>query len=219
MWRSTGGAVPAVLPADGAADLILRDDALLVAGPSTRAFTGRGSAEGETIGLRFALGAAAGSLRTEPAQLRDRHVAGADAVPGAVHAAGLALLRATRDRPRADYDPVAASQLAFGACAPPWAAAARRAAARGASAAALARGLGYSERQLQRHMLQHFGYGYAVLRRVVRAQHGQHLIRSGATLTAAAHGAGFSDQAHLTREFSALVGTTPAQFAAGQSAP
>ncbi|HEY9025953.1 MAG TPA: helix-turn-helix domain-containing protein, partial [Burkholderiaceae bacterium] len=39
------------------------------------------------------------------------------------------------------------------------------------------------------------------------------LIDRGSTLADAAHGAGFSDQSHLTRAFARSLGFTPATYA------
>lgn len=231
LWRSSASASaaePTVIPADGSADLILRDDELLVAGPSTRWLIGQGSAHGATVGLRFAPGHASAALGVDAAELRDRLVLGADALAPATRRRGERLLRtlghalgegngdsgAERDPSgvelRSALSVADINELGLGASA--WTAEALRIARGGAGAAEAAAHLGYSERQLQRRMQQHFGYGYTALRRVLRAEQARALLRGGLQIEAAASRAGYSDQAHLTREFGRFVGTTPGRF-------
>ncbi|MBK0418009.1 helix-turn-helix domain-containing protein [Leucobacter sp. CSA1] len=66
-------------------------------------------------------------------------------------------------------------------------------------------------------MLQAFGYGYAALRRVLRAERARRLILAGSSPATAAQLAGYADQPHLTREFRRMIGASPAQLAAGGS--
>jgi AraC-like DNA-binding protein len=71
----------------------------------------------------------------------------------------------------------------------------------------LASDLGLSERQLRRRCLASVGYGPKTLQRVLRLRR---FIRTGETeLARAALDAGFSDQAHLTRECRRLTGLPP----------
>jgi AraC-like DNA-binding protein len=73
--------------------------------------------------------------------------------------------------------------------------------------------LGFSERQLQRRFLTAVGYGPKVLQRVLRLR--RFLTAAGfglEGLAGAALGAGYADQAHLTRECRALTGLTPRQL-------
>jgi AraC-like DNA-binding protein len=79
--------------------------------------------------------------------------------------------------------------------------------AAGASASATAERLGWTERSLHRRCLAAFGYGPAVLRRVLRFR------RAAALLYAAV--AGYADQPHLSREVRALAGVAPGQLARG----
>jgi AraC-like DNA-binding protein len=81
----------------------------------------------------------------------------------------------------------------------------------------LAPELGFSERQLRRRFAVAVGYGPKTLQRILRlrrflAAHAADATNSaGATgLAEAAAQAGFSDQAHLTRECRRLTGLTPA---------
>jgi AraC-like DNA-binding protein len=74
----------------------------------------------------------------------------------------------------------------------------------------LAPDLGFSERQLRRRFAVAVGYGPKTLQRVVRLR--RVLVADAAGLADAAAEAGFSDQAHLTRECRRLTGLTPAQL-------
>ncbi|GAA1791463.1 helix-turn-helix transcriptional regulator [Leucobacter iarius] len=227
LWRSersVGVGAPTVIPADGSADIILRDDELVVAGPSTRWLLGRGSIHGATIGLRFAPGLAGRALELDASELRDSLVPAADALAPEVRRRGERLLRALGDSVRTaagerpGTDPRIAlrarSAQPFELGALDWTAEALRMARRGATVTEAAARLGYSERQLQRRMLLHFGYGYTALRRVLRAERARGLLGAGIAVEAAATRTGYSDQAHLTREFGRIVGTTPARFVA-----
>jgi transcriptional regulator GlxA family with amidase domain len=76
----------------------------------------------------------------------------------------------------------------------------------------LATVLGFSERQLQRRFLAAVGYGPKTLQRVLRLRRFLTAVGFDAGLAAAAVGAGYADQAHLTRECRALTGLTPGQL-------
>lgn len=58
-------------------------------------------------------------------------------------------------------------------------------------------------------------HAYLMRRRVERAQQ---LLRRGDPIADAAYGAGFTDQAHLSRRFKQLVGVTPGEFVRGARA-
>lgn len=76
----------------------------------------------------------------------------------------------------------------------------------------MAADLGLSERQLRRTCLDAFGYGPKVLQRILRFQQAKRLIESGVPLADVAYQAGYSDQAHLTREVTSLAATTPTRL-------
>lgn len=194
----------AVLP-DGAMDLIWTGTVLLVAGPDTVAHpTAR---TGPATGLRFRPGVLPALLGVPAHALRDRRVELAELAPdlaaravarledGAPAAAVLgAVLVALPGRP----DPavgVAAARLAAGA-----------------SAAATADALGWTTRTLHRRSLVAFGYGPAVLRRVLRFRRAVDLLHAGASPAQAAARAGYADQPHLSREVRALAGRSPARL-------
>jgi AraC-like DNA-binding protein len=86
---------------------------------------------------------------------------------------------------------------------------------RPASVLELARAIGLSERQLHRRCLAAFGYGPAVLARILRLQRALQLARSHhgpLRLAALAAGAGYFDQQHLAHEVRAIMGTTPTRL-------
>lgn len=71
---------------------------------------------------------------------------------------------------------------------------------------------GLSKRQFMDHFRKEFHiapYQYVMLVRVRRAKD---LLRMGGSISDAALGAGFSDQSHLTRNFKAIYGVTPARY-------
>lgn len=74
------------------------------------------------------------------------------------------------------------------------------------------RDAGLSQRQLRRRFRRSIGYGPATLRRIERFGHVRQLADRGLPLAAAAAGAGYSDQAHLSREVKRLTGLTPTAY-------
>lgn len=76
--------------------------------------------------------------------------------------------------------------------------------------------LGLSERTLRRRCHEAFGYGPKTLDRILRFQRFLHLARlsSSVSLAGLAAEAGYSDQAHLTRETRRLAGLTPSVIVA-----
>ncbi|MEU0488057.1 helix-turn-helix transcriptional regulator [Nocardiopsis sp. NPDC006139] len=202
LWRFTGSGPHRVLP-DAAMDLMWHRGRLVVAGPDTAAQVD-GSAPGETTwGLRLAPGAAHALLGVPARELADRRVDLADLVrlppaPEAGPAETLERVFAALWR-RADPDP-AALRLA---------ASLDRAARTLATAEAVAREHGMSERTLRRTCDRVFGYGPKTLMSIHRLQRALRLARSGTPLGEAAATAGYADQAHFTRESGRLAGLPP----------
>lgn len=206
LWRSRGAA-SALIPADGCADVILRGDDVLVAGPSTRPLTTLPDDGAGALGFRFTPGTARGLLRIDLSDIADQLVL-LDDVLGRHETAGL---RARLQRAR-DAWPTAPSPIA-----PPpaqdWSPQVHRHACRATPAHLVASDLGWSERTFRRQVSAAFGYGYATLVRLERAHRAQALLRAGAPLADAAARAGYADQPHLSREFRRVVGVSPRQFA------
>jgi AraC-like DNA-binding protein len=78
--------------------------------------------------------------------------------------------------------------------------------------APLATELGWSRRHLSGQFRSEFGLSPKQLARVSRFQRSRELVASGAALADVAVESGFSDQAHLTREWRTMSGYTPAQW-------
>lgn len=224
LWVSEADGSAARIPADGCADIILRDDELVVAGPSTRWVEARGSARLPTVGLRFAPGFAGAALAIDPTEARDRVLPASELLAKEVRERGERALRsllvpgalreAAATIPRElgmDLDPTQPARVDLR-----WIPEVRAAARREEPFARLSARLGYSERQLRRRMLHTFGYGYAALRRVLRSERARDLIGRGVTLAEAAELAGYADQSHLAREFARVIGVTPSQLAAAK---
>ena len=77
----------------------------------------------------------------------------------------------------------------------------------------LARQTGYSERHINRVMLEALGLGVKSLSRIVRINCAcRDLLVSRQTLTAVAHNLEYHDQAHFIRDFKSICGVTPGQY-------
>ena len=86
---------------------------------------------------------------------------------------------------------------------------------RAASVRDLSHATGLSERQLHRRCTAAFGYGPAVLARMLRLQRALRLARlhqGPLRLAELAAAAGYFDQQHLTHEVRAIMGTTPTRL-------
>lgn len=213
LWQSYD-ARAAVIPADGCVDLILRGDAVDVAGPSTRWIGTLGDSPTGTVGVRLAPGTAWRALRVDLAEVSDQLVP-LDALVGQheVRRWREVLLRTRTTTARAGELVEAELRPAEA-----WTGAARFHAAGAATAGDVARELGWSERTFRRQMQRSFGYGYATLVRIRRAQHAHRLLTGGMPPVAAAANAGYADQPHLSRELRRLAGVSPAQLVAASSA-
>lgn len=85
------------------------------------------------------------------------------------------------------------------------------------SVAALAERVGWGVRRLERAFAEHVGLAPKALLRVSRVQRLLALLDGpgpAPSLAALALRCGYVDQAHMTREFTALVGTSPARYRA-----
>lgn len=201
-----GTGVRRIVP-DGCVDVIWQRGSgrLFVAGPDTRAHLTTLTA-GEMVGARFhtgrspvALGAPAHALRDERVDLaelwgpaRVARLGDALAATGSTGAAQARLTDAVVAGVHADPDPAVPTLLSL--------------AGRGTRVAAMADHLGITERQLHRRCLAAFGYGAKVLQRVLRFDRALRLARGGMAPAEVAHGLGYADQAHLSREVRALAG-------------
>ncbi|WP_432478945.1 helix-turn-helix domain-containing protein [Nocardioides sp. GXQ0305] len=80
--------------------------------------------------------------------------------------------------------------------------------------AALAERVGWSRRRLLSGFRSELGVTPKEAARITRFDHARRLVAGGADLAEAAHDGGYADQAHLSREWSALAGRTPTQLRA-----
>jgi AraC-like DNA-binding protein len=192
---------------DGASDVIWRQGSgTMIVGPDTTARAYSREAGELLIGLRFRPGAGGGGIGVPLHALRDQQVDARDVArafdldgdlpPAAVFRE--LLTAAAERRP----DPIVV-------------AAAPHVADRGA--AALARELAISERQLRRRFHAAVGYGPGTLARVLRFRRFLGLVDGGRDdLAGVAFDAGYADQAHLTRESRRLAGISPRELVAAR---
>lgn len=207
LWRSrcTAHATKAVLP-DGCMDLIQVGGRLMVAGPdSTVQYTPANPGD-ELVAVRFAPGHAPALLGVPAGELRDVRVDLAElwpdrAVRRAADTVAAHGLEALVLGLRPEIDPLVDRIAA--------------AAAAGTPVDRVATATGYGPRQLHRICTAAFGYGAKTLTRVLRMQRALSLARQGHPLGQVAVLAGYSDQAHFTRDVGALAGTTPRRLLAG----
>jgi AraC-like DNA-binding protein len=82
----------------------------------------------------------------------------------------------------------------------------------------LARDLGFSRQHLARVFRDQVGVGPKVLARIARVQRALRTLQAGpdTSLAQAAAEVGFFDEAHMDRDFRALVGVTPGQAQAAR---
>lgn len=205
-----------VVVPDGCMDLIWLDDRLIVAGPDAHAHGGVLAPGEQATGIRLTPGTAPTILGVPASELVDQRVALADL--GATRVRGLAQAEPpSRTAVGAWLEDVVASLASDAPNAvlgPPCLAHIVDSLRSGVGVTRLADDLGWSERQLHRLALRHFGYGLRTLGRVLRLQRALALRRAYPHLAELAARAGYADQAHLSREFRALTGMRPSDFTA-----
>ena len=216
LWVREGAGRPVVVLPDGCVDVVVRDGAVVVAGPDTRPVPHTVAPGAEIRGIRFHPGAAAAALGVPADELRDRRVpldavwgrAAAEAAADAL--SGRAAEAAADARLAEDLADALRPRLRAAAPDPRVLAAARRLARAPATPIpVLASALGLGERQLRRRFAAAVGYGPKTFARVARFRAALDAIRAGDPLARAAADAGYADQAHMTREMAALAGATP----------
>jgi AraC-like DNA-binding protein len=165
------------------------------------------------VGVRFRPSAGGQALKTPLSEIANQRVPLADLLPPAARRLSPALDPAEAAGRVLD---ITGALIADGA---PDRAMARAAALLrdpAARAEAVAAEVGLSERQFRRRSQAAAGYGPKTLQRVLRFHRFVRLLDAAHTppdLAALAAEAGYADQAHLTRECSALSGFTPAALA------
>jgi AraC-like DNA-binding protein len=200
-----GGATEPVIP-DACVDVIVvGDEAPHIAGPADRTVWVALPAGTMLHGIRFRPGAARDILRTDLDELRNAHVELA-----AVARAPLIDPRAPRTsleqwtrtrlaRSRGDTSAIEAARALIGAT----------------TIDDVADELGWGARRLHRRITAACGYSPKILHRVLRLQRALRIAHAGErSLASLAAAAGYADQAHMTREFTALTGLPPARYLA-----
>jgi AraC-like DNA-binding protein len=194
-----------ILP-DGCLDLLWDGRRLLVAGPDTASRWHTSEPGVAYVGVRFSGGTGPALLGVPADELRDRTPYLDELWPAA---AARALVEAVAADPAAAFTGWLVERLAGSEWVEPLGARVLAMAGAGTPVAEMADRLGLGARQLHRRCLPLFGYGPRHLARVVRLTRALNAARRGTPLAAVAAGCGYADQAHLTREVRALVGTTP----------
>jgi len=205
LWVRRADAGPALVLPDGCVDIVVRDGRATVAGPDTGPVPVTLPPGALVLGARFRPGAAAAALGVPADAVRDARVALEDLwgargrAFGELAAGGpaalVAALRAVLGEARADPLVLAAVRsLSLDPATP---------------VPRLALAVDLAERQLRRRFAAAVGYGPKTFARVMRFRRALELLDVGDPPAAAAAGAGYADQAHLTREAQALAGRTP----------
>lgn len=169
-------------------------------GPETTATAADCPAEGEWVGIRFALGTFMPGLT--PGELRDRR----DATLPAASGRSFWLDGSAWEYPTFENADVFVARLAR-----------KGLIARDFVVDAMLQGHGgrLPLRSAQRHFLQATGITHRTVLTIERARRAALLLRDGASILDTVHDAGYFDQAHLTRALGALVGTTPTEIRRG----
>jgi len=216
-----GGGTHRLVP-DGCVDVLWLDTgAVVVCGPETTAWTFSLPPGTEAVGVRFRPGRAATALGLDVPGARDRRVrledvfgsrvqrhvaeqvAEAPDARSRLHVLHGHVRRWLRDAPDADRVGETVVRMLEHDLATP--------------VAELAGEAGLSERQLHRRCTAVFGYGPAMLRRILRLQRFLRLARrpgAPADLACLACAAGYTDQPHLSRDCRALAGVSPRRLLA-----
>jgi AraC-like DNA-binding protein len=190
-------------------------DKVVVSGQITRPVRVHGNGEGDLVGIRFRTSAASALFRLPIAELTDR-VESLDAISRPLSRA-LAGAGAQFDAPHDRVRALSVVLEGFTARSPDRAVGAATRHLDGhpqPSVHDVARTLGFSVRTLERRVLDATGLSPAVLRRVLRFRRAYRLLDAtprGRWGAVAAH-AGYTDQAHLIRDFRQFAGATPTDF-------
>ena len=89
----------------------------------------------------------------------------------------------------------------------------------GVAAALAGQSVACSRRSLHRHTVHAAGMGMKKIEQLRRVRAAYSLLLNGMDLASAAYEAGFADQAHMTREFTRLAGSSPTRILAASAPP
>lgn len=209
-WRASGRGLVTVLP-DAEADLMWWRDGLWIAGIDTTHHTFEESPGGTTYGVRLPAGTIAPILRDSATLAVDERLKLSSVLAAPTESRLRDFVDAAPDK-RAAVSSVATlllreAQVDLGT---------RRAclmlveaSARAVPVAEIARQFGWSSRRLHRFCSQNFGVSPVTLRQLLRFRRARRLLTGGTAPAETAAIAGYSDQAHLTREVARFAGVTP----------
>lgn len=169
-------------------------------GPETKATVAECPADGEWLGITFAMGTF--FPRYPAAKLRDRH----DLDLPVTTSRTFRLLGSAWELPAFDNAESFVARLVRAGVIThdPY-----------VSETLRGEGNGLSRRTAQRHFLQATGMTCNTYRLIERARYALSLLRQGASVVDAAYRAGYFDQAHLTRSLRCFAGDTPARIRKG----
>lgn len=219
VWSNTlrpdGGRLLAVVP-DGCVDITWIDGEMIVAGPDMVAALSLLTPGSTVIGARFRPGAAIRWLGLPMSEIVDNRVALQDFWGARAREVGQRMGDASSTVERMRVMETAFSGLAPDIESPPpdmrFAFNALKTESAGPGMAVILDRLDISPRTLRRRCQEAFGYGPKTLHRILRFQRFLSLARQAEEprLATLAFEAGYSDQAHLTREVRRLSGLSPA---------
>ena len=222
-WRETvtsGSHADGVHP-DGSIDVGWDGSKLVVFGPRTRSEATREARPGAFIGVRLRPGSTRALLGEAASALADRTVPLEDLWGSAAAAAAVRLGSVGAERAMSELSAVLIERGRTSGEPDPLIGRLVELAGYRRMVREIAQEVGLSERQLFRRCVDEVGYGPKHLVRVLRLQRLLALARQlpGAGLAALAAAAGYSDQAHMSRECRALTSLTPARLVRSQRHP
>jgi hypothetical protein len=170
---------------------------LTLRGPETRATTVDCPADGEWLGIRFALGTF--MPRLTPGRLRDRR----DVMLPDASGRSFWLNGSAWEYPDFDNAETFVARLARAGII-----------GRDPAVEAVVQGepSAQSVRSTQRHFLRATGLTHRTIRQIERARYATNLLRQGASILDVVYDADYYDQAHLTRSLRHLIGQTPVEI-------
>jgi AraC-like DNA-binding protein len=205
VWRSARAGAQRIVP-DGCLDLVVGEGRVFVAGPDTRAWHTEQAPDSPLYGIRFkpghaprVLGAAADELLDQRVELAELWGRRGRAATERLLGQPETLVDVVTENLRAEADHELDKLLAALTAGVP------------RVSAALA-GLATGERQLRRRFTRAVGYGPATYLRVARLSRAIDRAGRAPDLATLAAVAGYADQAHLSRDWRELTGTTPREF-------
>ena len=204
-WVVDGPPAPVRVLPDGCMDLMRMHGQFTVAGPDTTASVS--SRLGDPfVGLRFRPGVLPRLLNVPASELRNQRVPLDDVRPtrGRHSLIELALTFA-EEGPRSETAPWSLPMLGQ----------VTGRLAEGSDVSEVARDIGWSNRTLQRQCQAVYGYGPAMLRRILRFRKAVRLLDDGLARADVAARTGYADQPHLHREVRELAGVPLGQLANG----